>query len=185
MDKFGPHFERARNTKDLGPLGDPEMWGRQVRIRVTDTNNFVESDGIVRVQCRDIIARPFRGLFGFTMRRPPTAFNAATLSLNFYNGVGLGGIPGSAGTFLFGFGNANPANGLLTGVHAYVNSTIVEQAPGTVFGANFFSGGTFAIPDIPMAACAITANFGVFGMPANDFCDIDVFVQLVPVPGAL
>ena len=45
--------------------------------------------------------------------------------------------------------------------------------------------GTFPIPDTPAAAMVITAQFSVFGMPANDFCDIDVFVQLAPVPGAL
>lgn len=59
MQKNAPDFPRARNTRDLGVLGDPERWGGSATCRIVFPGNSLESFSpqILRVQCADLIAR--------------------------------------------------------------------------------------------------------------------------------
>jgi len=51
-------FERARNSVDLGSLGDPERWGGVGNITIPGPDQVLRySNQIVRVQCPDLIAR--------------------------------------------------------------------------------------------------------------------------------
>jgi hypothetical protein len=175
-DGHGRAFERARTTIELpDDLGDSERWGGSDEFDVL-ANSIVDSQQVVRVQMKQGRARQWSGFAQFTLLRAPVspAFSAI-MRLNLKFGTGQTHQFSS----LFLFGNVNPANGVLTAVNPYGNTTLVAQSQASWF-ANFFGGGNFPIDDIP--ATHITAWFTVafFTNVVNDSFRVSVSANMAP-----
>jgi hypothetical protein len=175
-DGHGRHFERARSTIELpDDLGDSERWGGSDEFDVL-ANSFTDSQQVVRVQMKQGRARQWGGFAQFLLLRPPVSpVFSAVMTANFKFGTGQTHQFSS----LFLFGNVNPANGILTAVTPYSNSTIVASGQSSWF-ANFFGGGNFPIPDLPATHITAWFSVGFFTNVVNDSIRISVAANMAP-----
>lgn len=83
---------RARNSAELGVLGDPERWGGTAtwEVPLTNGDQFVRSFGpqIVRVQCEDLIARAWDLSADFHIENDGIIAPGSQLGLEIRFGVG-------------------------------------------------------------------------------------------------
>lgn len=149
-------FERARNSVDLGSLGDPERWGGVGQINLESNIGTTQfSNQIVRVQCPDLVARGWDLICNWQINGLDPADNIQRCGLEITIGVGQA----SQAVVL----NLTQSIGTLIPVGAGVQLATSTAWESTI-GSGGIPSGTVSLPNpIPASAMAIRGLLQIIG----------------------
>jgi hypothetical protein len=163
---LGP--SRARNTDDLGVLGDPERWGGAASFSAHvpgDGNVYTfRCEQLIRVQPQDLIARAWDVVGTWRAVKSVGNFSYALLALEVAHGTGQATATGSLLVLTSGSFGLGPPAVIVPGTYFNTQINGVNDPHGTVQAT------------IPHAAYTLAIR-GYFEA-SSDGADIDIKIDL-------